>query len=254
MPACVRAGPGISSPESRLGPLREAWYRARGQLAGGGQVPHRRGRYRTGRQRSRRQDGWGPGWPAILGSRRTCSARNPRFSPARLLVKYYRDRRPISTIARGPAVAQARGTARSSRERLDLPCRPAPRASTQGHQGLSCWVMSIVAVSPHLDDAALSASAALGEGDATIVTVFTALPAPDRPASWWDRLTSATSSLERQRERLAEDAEAARLLTPRALHLDEPDALHRAGDPDLGRPLGPRTQAAARPRPILPPS
>ncbi len=105
--------------------------------------------------------------------------------------------------------------------------------------------MSIVAVSPHLDDAALSASAALGAGDATIVTVFTALPAPDRPASWWDRLTSATSSLERQRERLAEDAEAVRLLTARALHLDEPEALYRDGDPDLGRAVERLTEVLA---------
>jgi LmbE family N-acetylglucosaminyl deacetylase len=106
--------------------------------------------------------------------------------------------------------------------------------------------MSIVAVSPHLDDAALSASAALGAGGATIVTVFTALPAPDRPASWWDRLTGATSSLERQRERLAEDAEAMWLLSARALHLGEAEALYRDGDPDLGRAVERLTEALAR--------
>jgi LmbE family N-acetylglucosaminyl deacetylase len=106
--------------------------------------------------------------------------------------------------------------------------------------------MSIVAVSPHLDDAALSASAALGVGGATIVTVFTALPAPDRPASWWDRLTGATSSLERQRERLAEDAEAMRLLSARAVHLDEAEALYRDGDPDLGKAVERLTEAFAR--------
>ena len=95
--------------------------------------------------------------------------------------------------------------------------------------------MSIVAVSPHLDDAALSASAALGRGGATVVTIFTALPPQDRPVTWWDRLTGATSSLERQRERLAEDAAAMRLLSARGVHLDEPEALYRDGDPDLGR-------------------
>ncbi len=105
--------------------------------------------------------------------------------------------------------------------------------------------MSIVAVSPHLDDAALSASAALGAGGATIVTVFTALPAPDRPASWWDRLTGATSSLVRQRERLAEDAEAMRLLSARALHLDEAEALYRDSDPDLGRAVERLTELLA---------
>ena len=105
--------------------------------------------------------------------------------------------------------------------------------------------MSIVAVSPHLDDAGLSASAALGVGGATIVTVFTALPAPDRPATWWDRLTGATSSLERQRERLAEDAQAMRLLSAQALHLDEAEALYRDGDPDLGRAIERLTEVLA---------
>jgi len=93
--------------------------------------------------------------------------------------------------------------------------------------------MSLVAVSPHLDDAALSASAALGRGGATVVTIFTALPPQDRPVTWWDRLTGATSSLERQRERLAEDVAAMRLLSARGVHLDEPEALYRDGDPDL---------------------
>jgi LmbE family N-acetylglucosaminyl deacetylase len=106
--------------------------------------------------------------------------------------------------------------------------------------------MSIVAVSPHLDDAALSASAALGNSGATIVTVFTALPARDRPASWWDRLTGATSSVERQRERLAEDAEAMRLLSARAVHLDEAEALYRDGDLDLGHAVEQLTEVFAR--------
>jgi LmbE family N-acetylglucosaminyl deacetylase len=97
--------------------------------------------------------------------------------------------------------------------------------------------MGIVAVSPHLDDAALSASVPLGQGGATVVTIFTALPRPDQPITWWDRLTGATSSLERQRERLAEDEEAMRLLSARGVHLDEPEALYRDGDPDLGRAI-----------------
>ncbi len=95
--------------------------------------------------------------------------------------------------------------------------------------------MTITAVSPHLDDAALSASAALAGRDATIVTVFTALPGADLPVSWWDRLTGATSSLQRQRERLDEDAAAMTLLGARGVHLDEPEALYRDGDPDLDR-------------------
>jgi len=106
--------------------------------------------------------------------------------------------------------------------------------------------MSIVAVSPHLDDAALSASVALGAGGATIATVFTALPAADLPATWWDRLTGATSSLQRQRERLAEDADVMRILSATALHLDEAEALYRNGDPDLGRAVERLTEALAQ--------
>src|SRR5258708_1836902 len=94
--------------------------------------------------------------------------------------------------------------------------------------GLSCLFMSPMAVSPHLDDAALSASVALSGRAATIVTVFTALPAPDRPASWWDRLTGASSSVERQRERLKEDAAAMRLLSPRGVHPGEAAAAQPA--------------------------
>jgi hypothetical protein len=95
--------------------------------------------------------------------------------------------------------------------------------------------MNIVAVSPHLDDAALSASAALSSCGATVATVFTAVPAADWPASWWDRLTGAKDSASRQRERLAEDEAVMRLLSARAVHLGEPEAQYRQGDPDLGR-------------------
>ncbi len=93
---------------------------------------------------------------------------------------------------------------------------------------------NVVAVSPHLDDAALSASVALSAGGATVATVFTAVPAADWPVSWWDRLTGATSSVQRQRDRLAEDAAAMMLLSAKAIHLDAAEAQYRDGDPDLG--------------------
>src|SRR6266567_3656892 len=98
--------------------------------------------------------------------------------------------------------------------------------------------MSVVAVSPHLDDAALSASAALGRGGATVVTIFTALPPQDRPVTWWDRLTGATSSLERQRERLAE------LLTA-ADEVWLPSAIGGHRDHMLARNAGLRAAAGA---------
>jgi LmbE family N-acetylglucosaminyl deacetylase len=95
--------------------------------------------------------------------------------------------------------------------------------------------MRTAAISPHLDDAAISASAALSTGDVTVVTVFAALPPEDMAVSWWDRLTGAVNSGERQRERLVEDQAAMRLMSARGVHLDEPEALYRNGDPDLSR-------------------
>jgi hypothetical protein len=65
--------------------------------------------------------------------------------------------------------------------------------------------MNTVVVSPHLDDAAISASTQLGKGGATVVTVFTGLPPTQWPTTWWDKLTGATSSRERQLERRAEE-------------------------------------------------
>ena len=93
--------------------------------------------------------------------------------------------------------------------------------------------MNIIAVSPHLDDAALSASAALSTGGATVATVFSGVPADDWPVSCWDRLTGAADSARRQRERLAEDEAVMRLLSATAVHLGEPEAQYRRGDPDL---------------------
>jgi LmbE family N-acetylglucosaminyl deacetylase len=84
-----------------------------------------------------------------------------------------------------------------------------------------------VAVSPHLDDAAFAVSSKLDAGDATVVTVFTAVPDASRPTSVWDQLTSATSSHYRQRERRDEDAQAMRLLDARSIYLEELELLYR---------------------------
>lgn len=105
--------------------------------------------------------------------------------------------------------------------------------------------MTIMAVSPHLDDAALSATAALAGRDATVVTLFTAVPPADLPVSWWDRLTGASSSRERQRERLDEDAAAMALLGAKGVHLDEPEAAYRDADPDLSRAVARLTDLLA---------
>lgn len=91
--------------------------------------------------------------------------------------------------------------------------------------------MAIVAVSPHLDDAALSASASLHGVGATVLTMFAGMPAPGLTASLWDRLTGASSSAERQTERLAEDSAVMSLLSARGSYLDERELQYRQAEP-----------------------
>jgi hypothetical protein len=93
--------------------------------------------------------------------------------------------------------------------------------------------MAIVAVSAHLDDAALSASVSLSGVGATVATVFSGMPPPGFGVSYWDRLTGATSSAQRQAERLAEDAVAMGLMAAHARYLDEQEAQYRQVEPDV---------------------
>src|SRR3984957_3318719 len=95
--------------------------------------------------------------------------------------------------------------------------------------------LGIVAVSAHLDDAALSASVALANSGATVLTVFSGLPPAGFGVSSWDRLTGAVNSADRQRERRAEDAAAMRILSAQAGYLDEQEALYRSAEPDVDR-------------------
>ena len=92
--------------------------------------------------------------------------------------------------------------------------------------------MRIAIVSPHLDDAALSASAEIARGDVTVLTVFTAAPPADWPTSIWDRLTGASNSRQRQLERYDEDADAMRLLGADSIYLDELEDQYRDAEPD----------------------
>ncbi|HEY3903015.1 MAG TPA: PIG-L family deacetylase [Streptosporangiaceae bacterium] len=94
-----------------------------------------------------------------------------------------------------------------------------------------------MAISAHLDDAALSASASLAGQDATVLTVFAGMPPPEIELASWDELTGARDSARRQAERLGEDAEAMRLLSACGRYLDLLDSQYRpAGQaPDLDR-------------------
>jgi hypothetical protein len=91
--------------------------------------------------------------------------------------------------------------------------------------------LAIVAVSPHLDDAALSASVRLHGVGATVLTVFAGMPAPGLKTSLWDRLTGASNSAVRQTERLAEDAAVMSLLSARGSYLDEQEWQYRKAEP-----------------------
>jgi hypothetical protein len=96
-------------------------------------------------------------------------------------------------------------------------------------------VAPAVVVSPHLDDAVLSASMRLADGGAGVVTVFAGIPTIGTIPPVWDRLTGASDSVVRMRERLAEDDEAlARLGRVPTLRLDELDGQYRNDPPDPG--------------------
>ena len=90
--------------------------------------------------------------------------------------------------------------------------------------------MSTVVVSPHLDDAVLSCYRELGP-ETTVVTVLAGVPPPGEPGSW-DRVTGATDSPARMRERLEEDRAALAISGSRVVHLDLLDSQYA----DVPRP------------------
>ena len=105
-----------------------------------------------------------------------------------------------------------------------------------------------VILSPHPDDAVLSLWHLLaGPGDVTVLNVFGGSPNGHRGDGWWDTLTRATDSVERVRERHAEDREALALagrapenlgfLDGQYRHAEQPvepiaEAIAAAVDPD----------------------
>ena len=105
-------------------------------------------------------------------------------------------------------------------------------------------------LSPHLDDAVLDCWSLLrGEPAPVVVDVFAGVPAPGAPVPLWDRITGASDSSERVRERLDEDARALGAAGREALHLPLLDAQYRRpGTPlepqDLDRELAARMDAA----------
>lgn len=87
-------------------------------------------------------------------------------------------------------------------------------------------------LSPHLDDAVLSAWSVLsGPGEVQVVNVCNGLPAKGELSSW-DRLTGAANSQARMLERLAEDRVALARAGRKATGLDFPEAQYRHGPLD----------------------
>lgn len=91
-------------------------------------------------------------------------------------------------------------------------------------------------ISPHLDDAVLSAtSPILAAKAADVVTVFAGVPDEGTRPGWWDRVTRAVNPAERVLQRVQEDTAAMAELGARAHHLDEMDGQHRDGPADTQR-------------------
>ena len=99
----------------------------------------------------------------------------------------------------------------------------------------------VVVVSPHLDDAILSAFVLLTAApSATIITVFAGIPGDSVPPGEYDRLTRSASPRERMLARREEDIRVLGGLGVGHLHLDFLDHPYRAADPqpaDIARAI-----------------
>ena len=92
-----------------------------------------------------------------------------------------------------------------------------------------------VVLSPHLDDAVLSAwSVVGGAGEAEVVNVFAGVP-EDGPPPRWDRLAGAVSRRAHMEERLEEDRAALALAGRSAHYLAFLDRHYRSIAPDADR-------------------
>jgi LmbE family N-acetylglucosaminyl deacetylase len=92
--------------------------------------------------------------------------------------------------------------------------------------------MQVAVLSPHLDDAVLSCWHLLASSDHVgVINIFTGIPAQGRPSAYWDRMTGAADSVERMRERLAEDERALAFAGRRAEYLGFLDGQYRQDAP-----------------------
>jgi len=100
-------------------------------------------------------------------------------------------------------------------------------------------------LSPHWDDAVLSCWALLTAPHALeVVNVFGGVPARGR-LTRWDRVTGASESAQRARQRIAEDCEALGMAGRRAVNLPLLDAEYREPEPEYSLRRLDRTLAQA---------
>jgi LmbE family N-acetylglucosaminyl deacetylase len=89
----------------------------------------------------------------------------------------------------------------------------------------------IVVLSPHLDDAVLSAWSVISDDrDVAVVNVFAGVPEP-RPVPRWDRMAGADDCRSHMQARLAEDRDALALAGRQAIYLPFLDEQYRKADP-----------------------
>jgi hypothetical protein len=94
--------------------------------------------------------------------------------------------------------------------------------------------MLTAVLSPHLDDAVLSCWRVLTQpGDVTVINVFAGVPTSMGALAWWDRLTGASDSGERVRERLEEDRKALALAGRTPVNLSFLDEQYRDAEQAL---------------------
>ena len=111
--------------------------------------------------------------------------------------------------------------------------------------------MSLIVLSPHLDDAVLSCWHLLEGGEAvTVVNVFTGSPAPGTRPPRWDRLTGAHDPVARMRQRREEDRRALGLVGRTPFNLGLLDAQYGRVQSPIG-PLLARLQRWRDPAAVL---
>jgi LmbE family N-acetylglucosaminyl deacetylase len=111
--------------------------------------------------------------------------------------------------------------------------------------------MTIVILSPHLDDAVLSCWHVLtAPEEVEVVTVFAGVPSELTVPAWWDQYTGAADSGKRVRERIEEDRQALAVAGRTAVNLGFLDEQYRCDEQRVG-PLAEQIEARLPPDALI---